>query len=104
MGVLEPNLKKDSKCYECMGTGIVPCELCGGTGKWRALNKTRMRDKYTFVECPQCFGKGVKVCGACFGSGLGNVKGFFRRTEITPLIDRMQNGEILPDSKFTLNI
>lgn len=74
----------DEVCKNCNGIGKVPCELCAGTGFWRALSGNDPKQKYKGVVCPECEGTGILTCPVCLGTGEGNVRGLLRRRRIEP--------------------
>lgn len=74
----------DVACKNCSGGGIVPCDLCSGTGFWRALASVDKNQKYQGVVCPECEGAGTLRCPVCLGTGDGNVKGLLRRRRVEP--------------------
>lgn len=74
----------DKGCKNCEGGGSVSCELCKGTGFWRALAGNDEQLKYKGVVCPECDGAGTITCPVCLGTGEGNVKGLLRRRTIEP--------------------
>lgn len=75
---------EESACRNCSGSGKIPCELCSGTGFWRALSGSDPKQRYKGVVCPECEGLGSLPCPVCLGTGEGNVRGLLRRRKIEP--------------------
>lgn len=77
-------LQSDELCKNCAGSGKVTCELCLGTGFWRAISGNDPNQKYKGVVCPECEGTGNLICPICLGTGEGNIKGLLRRRAVQP--------------------
>eukprot|EP00741_Cyanophora_paradoxa_P011145 tig00020553_g10766.t1 len=60
-------------CGQCLGSGRVRCDACGGTG-----TDAKRETKYTTCKCSVCSGAGKIACLYCNGTG-DSAKGSRRR-------------------------
>lgn len=74
----------ETVCRNCSGSGKIPCDLCSGTGFWRALSAIDSKQRYRGVVCPECEGVGTLTCPVCLGTGEGKIRGLLRRRRIEP--------------------
>jgi len=85
-------------CSECVGSGIIPCVMCLGSGQFRQYGADDdpvgmfQAAGPQFVDCPQCYGVGKLLCTKCFGTGLGTkrLKNFQRDPVFAKVIRRLQ--------------
>lgn len=75
----ELNLRKQSKCDVCSGSGAEPgskmdtCITCKGQGQIMQVQRTILGSMQTVTECPTCHGRGQsssKKCKHCGGDGI----------------------------------
>jgi len=71
-------------CKNCYGQGQITCELCGGSGFWKALMGNDENLRYKGVTCPECDGAGKTTCPVCLGTKEANVRGLLRRRTVEP--------------------
>src|SRR5215470_8723735 len=59
----------EDPCCQCMGSGLITCLVCGGSG--------RMPDSSLIdADCLKCQGKGLVPCVECGGAGISSFMRF----------------------------
>lgn len=84
-----PAFDDDELCYVCDGRGLIPCQLCDGSGMFVTDDNVVIDRAMT---CPSCAGGGTVGCLKCIGTGLSDTKGFLRDASQDGRIRMRRNG------------
>ena len=63
-----PGISTPNPCFQCNGTGKLPCTVCAGRGSWWEQSSSATGGTQ-LMSCTFCTSSGHVSCQSCGGSG-----------------------------------